>query len=333
MSVAYPRGTFKPLERGIDRIRGVHPYVDRVCLWLPQQLSDSRVEWLRERSGDFYEQHDHSHRYFRHLRQRLDLKQPSHEAMQDLADINGHFLNWVEPALDFTCEHEVDVERAEADLRRHSYKPYLRRGVRIKETTRYTNPRTSPTNLADYSDERAQKVTGKPCVHIEWKLQNRPGVLKAGLDTLGDLLKLNCRKFWEPRLILLEPDLPKLGRLLAVHVNGNSRRSYKPHVIHVGKFQYPSDHMLGAITFQACGSVQQLLKDYGAVIPNLRSCLVGIDVRNLLPSPTLYYDNATITFRLSDSVESSITCKAKPDHLSYSQPSNHSSTRFHPRQP
>jgi hypothetical protein len=94
---------------------GIMAYVDKIGLWLKTPLPHSDLDWLNAqcRGGIYVLQK--GMRFDRSYRQRLQLRQPTVEALHALAGLDGVLLNYLELALDWTF-----------DSRRARFRPRIR---------------------------------------------------------------------------------------------------------------------------------------------------------------------------------------------------------------
>ena len=217
--------------------------------------------------------------------QRLQLKQPSREALQSLSTLDGAVLNSIELSLDWVFDDASSRNDAYDFVCRYHVKKYHRdQGIRfVGGVTRYSGPRKSPNVLAIYRD-RASKVTGEVyCVHFDWRIKGAPALRRAGIASVADLIKLNHRRFWQERLLMRDLSLRDLGRMYHVHVVGKGRRR-GPWVVFSGRkeFPYQVDLRAGATIVRALNSTQAVLDLYRRQF-NVNHCLKAIDVSHLLP--------------------------------------------------
>jgi hypothetical protein len=93
-------------------------------------------------------------------------------------------------------------------------KPVKCYGPRASQTTYYNWKTRKGTELKFYSD-KPSKVTGSPCLHIEWKIVGSVALAAAELRTINDLVELDYRKFCDERLSLWRA--PKVAELIKLH--------------------------------------------------------------------------------------------------------------------
>jgi hypothetical protein len=273
----------------------VYSYVDKLTIWLKQPLAKRQLAWLRGQCGTGgLHTLDQRARFDRSYVQRLQLNQPTHEAIQSLISLADSHLTYVEVALDWTFDDEEVRDAAFAFVVRHHVKRWHRdQGIRfVKGVTRYTGPRSARTVLASYADRHC-KISGELyCVHLEWRMRGVETLRRAGITCVADLLKLDHRRFWQDRLLMRDLHLRDLGRMYNIHVAGKGYRR-GPWITFSGQnkqFAYDKDLRAGSLIVRALGSTQAVIDQYRKWF-NVNQCLCDIDVRHLLP-PTHDYDYA-----------------------------------------
>jgi hypothetical protein len=253
----------------------VHAYVDTVHLWLKRPLSEKKLEWLRRQCGHLHAETRSGPWKLAKYKQYLQLQQPNDSALQAIAE-RQHHITRVDFALDWIFIDKDECNRAYRDFCRYNVVKFhsRRQGVRFVKTTRYTAGRTAPNNLVVYAD-KPSKVSGKPCLHLDWRIKGTQALKRAGISSVKDLIKFDHRAFWEERLRLCTIDPTKLGINYHNHTLGTNRR--KPWVM--TRFRYQQDRTIGGLMIRTWG-MQRILNRYG---PNLRQHVVDLDVSNLLP--------------------------------------------------
>jgi hypothetical protein len=273
-----------------ERIKpcGTYAFVDKAQVWLKQPLSGAKLDWLKKLCGPggLHKKNERA-RFDYTFTQRLQLNQPTLEALQFLGAIDNVLLNYVELSLDWTFDREAERNCAYDFLGRFHVKKHHRdHGIRWfggGGVTRYTGPRKSPNVLAVYRD-RPSKVTGEAfCVHLDWRIKGAVAMRRAGITSVTELLELNHRQFWHERLLMRELDLRKLGRNYHVHVAGKgSRRGAWVISYGRGRFFYQADLRAGATILRALNTTQAVLDCYTKRF-NVNRCLRNISVDHLLP--------------------------------------------------
>ena len=200
-------------------------YVDCTQLWLKDPLPPTRLEWLAAHC-DSIDVRQQPKRWDPAYRVRLQMRRPSHEALQWLATLDGMVMNYVEIGLDWTFTTEEERDAAHEFVINHHVKRWHgdQRVTFHKGITRYTARRRVPNKLVSYAD-RPSRITGEiHCVHVEWRLNGARALQRAGIATVAELLKLDHYQFWKERLLMRTVNLQALGRQYNVHVLGKGRR-------------------------------------------------------------------------------------------------------------
>lgn len=72
--------------------------------------------------------------------------------------------------------------------------------------------RRSCPELTLYADHPTKTQSGKPCLHVEWRIRGSRQLKRAGLNTLEGIEQLDHRTFWDERLQLFRaPDAQTLN--------------------------------------------------------------------------------------------------------------------------
>jgi hypothetical protein len=277
---------FRFLAEGIKPC-GIYAFVDKAQMWLKQPLSGAKLDRLKKQCGPggLHKKNDRA-RFDYTFTQRLQLNQPTLEALQFLSAIDSVLLNYVELSLDWVFDH-VDARNDAYDFvcRYHVKQNHRDQGIRFVSggVTRYTGPRKAPNVLGTYWD-RPSKVTGEVnCVHSDWRIKGAAALRRAGITSVTELLELNHRQFWSERLLMRDLDLRKLGRNYHVHVAGKgSRRGAWVISYGQGRFFYHADLRAGAEILRALNTTQAVLDCYTKKF-NVNRCLRNISVDHLLP--------------------------------------------------
>jgi hypothetical protein len=266
------------------RVADINPnsidaYPDCVRLWLPKPLLASDLDWLDAQCGDDMYAKTYPKRWQRESYQQfLSLPQPTPAALQFLSEYSDGLLNYAEIALDWTFDDAELNAHAADTANNYIVKRWHRdsQGIRfVAGVTRYTGPRTATTNLVSYNDEPS-RITGEIyCTHTEFRLRGVLALRRAGIHAVKDLLNLDYREFWRPRLILRAVDPIKLGRMYRVHIEGKDRR----------RGAYEDDGRVGGRIVHMLGSTQAVIDNYRNRF-NVSRCLVDLDVEHLLPGGT-----------------------------------------------
>jgi len=71
--------------------------------------------------------------------------------------------------------------------------------------------------VAMYGDRPTKTYSGKPCLHLEWRIRGAQALRSSGLRTLAGVALLDHREFWDKRLRLLRaPSAVTLTRALQI---------------------------------------------------------------------------------------------------------------------
>jgi hypothetical protein len=273
---------------------GIHSYVDKIQLWLKRPLSAAKLNHLRSLCGTpdrvrtrHYPVHvrNEPKRWDRSFKQRLQLRQPTRDALDFVATLDGVLVNIVEIALDWTFNrwYHRDDARDLADrwlVTRH----HRDQGIRFVKRTRYTAGRPAPNNLVTYSD-RPSKATGELyCVHVEWRINGVRAFSRADIKSMHDLVNLDFRKFWHDRLVMRAIDINRLGRLYHQWMKRTTKYQGRR------RFIFDCDRLAGGAIHHCLGSTQAIMDMYRNKF-KLRPALVHLDSTHLLPAARHPYDN------------------------------------------
>ncbi|MGE0522113.1 MAG: hypothetical protein AB7O60_03635 [Variibacter sp.] len=284
------------LGKSTIRPSGIYSYPDTITVWLRRDLTNSERaffdancaghfdlrrngEWVRVNRKLVHIWHPDP-AYCR----RLQLYQPNTAALERLAALDDVRLTGVDVALDWVFDSEEERDAAyEALCLRHvklNHSGHHVAFVGDGGTTRYSNQRHAPNNLAAYSDKIC-RVTGEVyCLHNEWRIKGNRALCRAGIRSPRDLLGIDFQAFWIKRLLLRDVDVVRLGRAHQNWANGTKRKRHSRS--RPSGFHYDKDRRTGGLLKRAYGSTQNLIDAFGCRF-DLRRCLVPIDVAHLLP--------------------------------------------------
>lgn len=203
-----------------DHDVGPVAYVDQVELLIPRGLDPDTFDRLDRACGGRVWSAPTNPRAFRYAshRHRLYVHRPGPEAIRLLARMRAAQLSVAHIALDIPAPSVLAAMERQSFLQAH----LLRTGRRRKHRRHLQNGQTiywyrarkgerAPFDLVLYSD-LPSKLTDLPCSHIEVRL-NAPRVLRThGIESVGDLLNFDFRGFFARWLVLVEPDMRRLGR-------------------------------------------------------------------------------------------------------------------------
>lgn len=210
----------------------VRTFIDKVQIWFCMPIDRVTIDRLRKECGrgGIYVEWRRA-RFDRRFRQRAELRQPSDNVLQWLSNRPDILVNRAEFALDFIFESPAERDDAIDFLRRHVVRRWHGRKQKVRlagpfaaRATRYDAGRWAPNAIAFYP-ERFSRVTGELyCVHFEWRVNGATAVRRLGLSQPADLGTFDHRAFWKRRLLLLDVDGPRLGRLLSNKYWGETSR-------------------------------------------------------------------------------------------------------------
>jgi hypothetical protein len=252
---------------------GRYAYVDKVRIWIEKPLSETEVASLARHGLTRAERGPSP--FSTGFRQLLHLSRPSPQALMLIARKGGeHRINYIELAQDLVFRTWPDIKEARSYFDRHLIKKHHReQGIRfVAGQTRYTARRGAPSNLVVYSDLPCRLTQEENCLHVEMRFTGVRSVRRAGISNIAELRRFDHRRFWQERLLLVELDYARLGRMLRNRRNGARRRSSR---------STQDDYQVGLLTEQACGSIQQIIDTYRQI--RVRDCLIPLDVSDLLP--------------------------------------------------
>jgi hypothetical protein len=179
-----------------------------------------------------------AHTFPLRYRQRVQLWQPSEEVPEWLSHRDDVLINRVEIALDCLFNCKAHRDDAWDFLHGHLVRRWHSRSQRIRIIqnddqeedgfgTRYDAGRGSPNNIAFY-EEGHSRVTGElSCLHLEWRLNQLKAVrthTHSRRHRIGPHLLDFDWQFWKERLLLVNVNKPRLGRLL----NNHKKRKKEP---------------------------------------------------------------------------------------------------------
>ena len=138
--------------------------------------------------------------------------------------------------------------------------------------------------LVVYADLPCRRVTEEtPCVHLEWRLNGSRALQRAGLGTVGQLLQLDHRQFWQERLLLRTVKQQALGHQYNRHVLGRGRRG-RPWIEFYGPITYDFDGRAGYVLMRRAGGSTQSVVDLCGKQFDVSRCLSPLEVDELLPN-------------------------------------------------
>jgi hypothetical protein len=210
------------------RPTGIYAYNDCLRGWAREPFTRSDLAYLRQQCSDLYAPAPCRRRWHRDPseQQYFDLKQPTDAALHYLGDRGDHISNYSEFALDWNFAEEEESEHAKSFLNQFLVKRWHRasQGIRFVEgETRYTAAQQAATNLVSYAD-RPSRITGEPCVHIEFRVRGQRRLERLGIRSAKDFVSFDHHGFWKQRLLLRTIDVERFGRLYNRQVLGRGPR-------------------------------------------------------------------------------------------------------------
>jgi hypothetical protein len=204
-----------------------HGYFDVVRFWLRRRANKTELAELAKKCGSLYVENRRA-RWSGEYRQRVELRQPTRDALEWLAKRDDALINKIEVALDLVFDNPVDADETKRFLNHHLIRRWhgSKQQVFFVEDTRYDAPRSAPNQIVDYYEPHS-RVTGELyCAHLEWRANKLRAVRSIGIAAPEELLHFSFREFWSDRLVLVAFDCERLGRCIRNRANGT--RSRKP---------------------------------------------------------------------------------------------------------
>ena len=276
-----------------------YAYIDKIQFWVIDPLDQHTLELLKPecgRGGLFVinKRAQFDHRF----RQRIQLRQPTENALRLLAQRDDVLINGAEIALDLIFKNWFERKRAIDFLHQHLVRPWHRKHQTIHVDRgrqqagddgliqwRYDARRSAPNKTVIYKEEET-RVTGElDCLHIEGRTKGVRATRAAGINTPGDLLVFNHRAFWQKRPRLYDVDRRKLGLMIRNRSTGRRRRTHK--TIQRGKFQYPIEAKTGEAFARMHETVQELIHHMKSIC-RIHRALIPISNEMLLPPQHTY---------------------------------------------
>jgi hypothetical protein len=214
-------------------------YFDKIQFWVLTPLDSMTIASLERQCGrGGIHVGDKPAKFGPRYRQRIELRQPSDEALAWLAGHDDALINRVEIAIDFVFNSWAERDDECEFLHRHIARRWHGKNQEIRLIksdsdvgddvvggTRYDAGRWAPNGIVFYPEHHS-RVTGElACLHLEWRLNGLKSVQAAGIKSGGDFLEFNHRQFWKKHLLLSEVDIERLGRLNRNHVKGKRSRA------------------------------------------------------------------------------------------------------------
>ena len=277
---------------------GVYAYFDKIQFWVPTPLDRQILAQLRTQCGrgGLYAESGPA-RFNARFRQRIELRQPTDQALQWLARRDDAIINRAEITIDLVFNCLSDRDDAWECLHRHIVRRWHGKKQQIRAyrggsqthslsdygglgDSRYDAGGSAPNKIVFYREEHS-RVTGEAyCLHLEWRLKGLTAVRRAGIESGHDLLEFNHRVFWQKRLRLYDVDRVRLGRMARNKASGKKRRKSEIH--QSGSYKINLDGRTGEVLERAHDTIQELIDKLRAS-HKIHRALVPIPIGFLLP--------------------------------------------------
>ena len=272
----------------------IHPYFDKIQFWLLKPVDRATIARLRKQCGrgGLYVENRRA-RFDARYRQRVELRQPSDQALRWLARHDDALINRAEVTIDLVFKSWAERDDAFDFLHRHLVRRWhgKRQQIRVykaedKRTsggTRYDAGRWAANRIVFYREEHS-RITGElASLHLEWRLNGLKAVRSAGIESGQDLLEFDHRQFWQKRLLLYEVDCQRLGRLIRNCLSG--KRSRVSAIKQTSGYRVNIDGRTGETHRRVAGTVQELIDSFQRVRERVRvkRALSPLSNETLLP--------------------------------------------------
>lgn len=197
------------------KISGAAFYLDTISLWTEDVLDASVVQALNQLCGKRATVKWKRMKYHPRFRSWIELRQPSHEAIQLLAAVcEGECLiNRVDTSFDLMTANQVQADVLGDYFRWHMIFPWHRRQkIGWYERGMYSRSREFGRKVIAIYFDKESKVTGDPCVHLEARVTGAACVRALGISGLENLLEFDQHSYWKNSLRLQSPDYTRIGR-------------------------------------------------------------------------------------------------------------------------
>jgi hypothetical protein len=244
---------------------GICPYFDKIQFWVRNPLDFNTLTKLERACGRGGIHIENRPARFnnrqRQYRQRIELRQPSDQALRWLARRSDVLVNRAEITLDLIFNSRAAKEEAWDFLHQHLVRRWHGKSQEIRvfrSPPRNDDPGTGETRydaggqvrnrLVLYAEDHSRLTGELNCVHIESRVSSPRAIHAAGIESGQDLPEFDHRAFWKKRLLLYAVDRRRLGLLIRNRQMGTKRRS-------VGWM----DSRAGEVYFHSYDTVQELI--------------------------------------------------------------------------
>jgi hypothetical protein len=270
-------------------------YFDKIQFWVCKPLDPNTLVLLERSCGPGGMHIDNRPARFnnghRQYRQRIELRQPSDQALRRLARHSDVLINRVEITLDLTFKYWGDAEKARVFFHQHLVRRCHGKNQKIRvfqSAPSDDNPRAGETRydaggqarnrLVLYAEDHS-RVTGElNCIHIEWRVRSPRAIRAAGINSVKNLLDFDHRAFWQKRLLLCKVDWRHLGLLIRNRRMGTKRRSSRTYRTDA----HLMDGRAGEVYARSYDTVQELIDELKSLC-RIRLALKRIPNDSLLP--------------------------------------------------
>jgi len=194
---------------------------DRLHFWLDHPLPLIPSTLWKDRRVSIIQ---NSQRYHPVWQTKIELLQPDADLLRACIGMAGKryriLPNYVEIKLDLLTRTSDDAKLLQAIFLEHLLLKSSSYPVRVEKGTAYFMPPNTPAgrptqrSLVMYSDN-PNKETGRPCCHLEWRLDGVTTLESLGLIALDNCIDFDHRSFWSKRLCLFSsPTKAALARWL-----------------------------------------------------------------------------------------------------------------------
>ena len=204
-----------------ESITGVFSYLDSIAIRTNRHLQDYERDTLESLCGSVnIPRVSKPMKYRPQWQERILLHQASDGAFEYLREITNdvYLINHIAVALDFETNTLFNANRIRAFIALHLFKPW-HNNQEINmccETDYSSRKRWVSKNIARYSD-KPSKISGKPCCHVECRINGAQPIRREGISSFDDIVKLDHHGFWMKNLRLAEINQEKIGKRLIGH--------------------------------------------------------------------------------------------------------------------
>lgn len=243
-------------------------YWDAIGLWRREPPTPQQRQALARSCGSYWDREGSLEpaRFDKRLVYRIDVKQPSEACLETLLEMESaspSHINHLQPARDECCTSRRAADRLKEFRQTHEIRLWhqpnqLLRHYVTSAGTDYDGGRTAPRMLTRYREQHSRHSGEADVVHSEFRLNGAQSVRRAGIDTIGDLLKFDHVAWWQAKTRLLTlPDFRRLGRMMRNQRDRTRDRASPIEVWQRGgvRLEFDMDWRRGYETWLACGVV------------------------------------------------------------------------------